>query len=106
MASIFTSSSLHHLQWRPETHSSSTGVTPVLQSLSAQNPSIIVLQYCAYEGNGEDVQTFAAGDSSPPAAANSGGATEEFSHSKSQVVVSRLPLSSQKIEDITNRETS
>ncbi|KAJ0542843.1 putative RNA recognition motif domain, U2 snRNP auxilliary factor, large subunit, splicing factor [Helianthus annuus] len=37
-----------------------------------------------YEGNGEDVQTFAAGDSSPPAAANGGGATEEFSDSKSQ----------------------
>ncbi|KAJ0843522.1 hypothetical protein HanRHA438_Chr15g0692221 [Helianthus annuus] len=50
--------------------------------------------HCAYEGNGEDVQTFAAGDSSPPAAANGGGATEEFSDSKSQQlrVWCRLPM--------------
>lgn len=40
-----------------------------------------------FEGNGEDVQPFAAGDSSPPAAANShgGGTTEDLSDSKSQV---------------------
>ncbi|KAJ0927642.1 hypothetical protein HanRHA438_Chr04g0185171 [Helianthus annuus] len=38
-----------------------------------------------YEGNGEDVETFHGGGSSPSAGANGdGGGTEEFSDSKSQ----------------------
>ncbi|KAJ0578371.1 hypothetical protein HanIR_Chr05g0246531 [Helianthus annuus] len=39
-----------------------------------------------YEGNGEDVETFHGGGSSPLAGANDdgGGGTEEFSDSKSQ----------------------
>ncbi|XP_021992610.1 splicing factor U2af large subunit B isoform X1 [Helianthus annuus] len=37
-----------------------------------------------YEGNGEDVETFHGGGSSPPPGANGDGGTEEFSDSKSQ----------------------